>query len=302
MRSKIFIVLLALAIVMANAATVAAAPKWAKDDPRVAIYAPGDVHAFEYSIEMPGESSMEEVALVENDKAIRLLMVNGGFIPNAEILVYNDRILVPVRIISEALGADVSWDEETQTVSVRNLKNKLIKLVIDSEKADIDGAWHELDAPPKIYGGTTYVPLGFMAEALGAEVGYYAQYSKWPSGGDIEHPYLIVTVEKNSLTPEFTVEDGLAAAIEASKQEHENLKGYLAEVGRTFDDAFADYDPSQITYAGYNLGRYYVYKLAAANGFSVFFNSYTGGVFSEQPGLPFLNIQEGFINVSWLYQ
>lgn len=30
----------------------------------------------------------------------------------------NDRTLVPVRFISESIGAQVSWDEDTQTVTV----------------------------------------------------------------------------------------------------------------------------------------------------------------------------------------
>jgi serine protease Do len=37
---------------------------------------------------------------------------------NTELLVHNDRIYVPLRAVSEALGAEVGWDDETKTASI----------------------------------------------------------------------------------------------------------------------------------------------------------------------------------------
>ena len=44
---------------------------------------------------------------------------NGRFITlDAPVIIYNDRTLVPVRAVSEAFDANVSWDGNTQTVNI----------------------------------------------------------------------------------------------------------------------------------------------------------------------------------------
>jgi len=80
----------------------------------------------------------------------------------------NDRMMVPVRFVSEALGAQVSWDSETQTIIIT--ADKVIELQIGSTKAMKDGSPITLDAPAEIAGERTIVPLRFVSEALGAQV------------------------------------------------------------------------------------------------------------------------------------
>lgn len=79
------------------------------------------------------------------------------------------RVLVPLRGIFEALGADVSYAAATRTVqAVRG--SDIIRLQIGSRQAWLNGDLVLLDVPARIVSSRTLVPLRFVSEALGAEV------------------------------------------------------------------------------------------------------------------------------------
>lgn len=79
-----------------------------------------------------------------------------------------DRTMVPLRAIFEALGAVVQWNDETRTVTAAR-EDLEIKLVIDGP-AYKNGEAISLDAPAKIVNSRTFVPLRFVSEALGSTV------------------------------------------------------------------------------------------------------------------------------------
>jgi competence protein ComEC len=82
----------------------------------------------------------------------------------------NDRTLVPLRAIFEALGANVQWDGVTQTVTAT--KDDIeIKLIIGGQ-AYKNGAPVTLDVPAKIINDRTMVPLRFVSEAFGCQVAW----------------------------------------------------------------------------------------------------------------------------------
>lgn len=83
-------------------------------------------------------------------------------------IIENDRTLVPLRVIFEALGAGVEWDETTQTVKAER-HGTVIALVIGG-KAYINDQPVELDVPAKIVNGRTLIPLRFVSEAMGCKV------------------------------------------------------------------------------------------------------------------------------------
>jgi len=83
------------------------------------------------------------------------------------------RTMVPVRFVSEALGATVVWEPASRTVRIAD-GGKTIVLTIDSRQVTIDGVPQQLDAPAVLQPGATYVPLRMVSEALGADVKYDA--------------------------------------------------------------------------------------------------------------------------------
>ena len=84
----------------------------------------------------------------------------------------NGRVLVPLRGIFEALGAQVQWDG-TKTITASK-DSTTIKLIIGGQ-AFKNGQPVPLDVPAKVINGRTLVPLRFVSEALGASV-------NWDSG------------------------------------------------------------------------------------------------------------------------
>lgn len=79
--------------------------------------------------------------------------------------------LVPVRVITEAFGAKVDWEESTQTVTL-SYPDVEIMLQIGNTVAEVNGEAVTLLTSPELPGGRTMVPLRFISETFGAEVAY----------------------------------------------------------------------------------------------------------------------------------
>lgn len=91
---------------------------------------------------------------------------------NTDVVPYisaENRTLVPIRFISESLGADVKWDEATKTVTVSKNDTK-IEMVIGSAEYKVNGAAKTMETAPVITQDRTMLPLRAAAEALGQQV------------------------------------------------------------------------------------------------------------------------------------
>lgn len=84
------------------------------------------------------------------------------------------RTLLPVRFVSEAMGFQVGWEPGTRTVTIAG-NGVQIRLVVGSTTAQVDGRPVQLDVPPVIVAGRTFVPVRFVGESLGARVGWDPQ-------------------------------------------------------------------------------------------------------------------------------
>lgn len=84
-------------------------------------------------------------------------------------IIFNDRTLVPLRAIFEALGATVSWDASTQTVTAIR-SGVTIKITIGSNYMYKNGESIILDVPAMIVNDRTLVPVRAVSEALGCIV------------------------------------------------------------------------------------------------------------------------------------
>ncbi|TCP55495.1 copper amine oxidase-like protein [Tumebacillus sp. BK434] len=100
--------------------------------------------------------------------------VNGATLKvDQPAIVKNGRTLVPLRAIFEALGAEILWDEKTQTVTAKR-ENTVIKLQLKSKNAVVNGKTVTLDVPAESINYRTMVPVRFVSEALDAHVGWDA--------------------------------------------------------------------------------------------------------------------------------
>ena len=86
----------------------------------------------------------------------------------------DNRTMVPLRAIFEALGASVEWDGETKTVtSVKD--DTTVKLTVGENKLTVNGTEKALDVPGQIVENRTLVPVRAISEAFGCEVGWDAE-------------------------------------------------------------------------------------------------------------------------------
>lgn len=123
----------------------------------------------------------EEVPAVPEQKVVKLTIgqthatIDGApYVLDAVPFVRSetDRTLVPVRFVSEALGAEVEWVAETRQVVIED-DGITITLGIGSTKVLVNGAETTLDSPAELLPpGRTFVPLRFVSETLGATVDY----------------------------------------------------------------------------------------------------------------------------------
>jgi len=98
------------------------------------------------------------------------LIIDGQPIEASQGAILRDGgMLVPMRTIFEALGATVDYDRDTQTIDGR-VGDTHVVLHIGFPDAELNGQSVVLQSPPAIVQETTYVPLRFISESLGAEV------------------------------------------------------------------------------------------------------------------------------------
>ena len=84
-------------------------------------------------------------------------------------LIENGQILVPLRSMFEQMGARVSFDPASKTVTATKGGSQ-VQLTLGRARVKINGEMRPLDVPPEMYRGTLVVPVRVISEALGAYV------------------------------------------------------------------------------------------------------------------------------------
>lgn len=95
--------------------------------------------------------------------------------PDAKPYTEGDRVMIPVRFVSESLRAKVGYKKETAGLKVNRvvtieIDNKKIKMNVNSDTVLVGEKIVKLDVPARIQKERVYVPLRFVSEALGAQV------------------------------------------------------------------------------------------------------------------------------------
>lgn len=94
---------------------------------------------------------------------------DGNYL-NVNAVESGDRVLVPMRVILEALGVQVDWEDSTRTVIARK-GSDVLRLQIDNPVPTLNGRpLRELDVPARLIGDHTMVPVRFVSENFGAKV------------------------------------------------------------------------------------------------------------------------------------
>jgi len=87
----------------------------------------------------------------------------------------NGKTMVPFRVISEALGISVEWNQKLKKITAAKQDKagtKQVVLTIGSKKAFVNGESAELTVAPQTVNGNTLIPLSFFSTQFGAAVSW----------------------------------------------------------------------------------------------------------------------------------
>lgn len=99
-------------------------------------------------------------AIILQISSTAVIVDDQAIINDVAPVIRNDRTLVPIRVITEALGGQVAWNEAAKEVTL-TVNGKEIKMTIGK-------ALEKYGVAPVIIGGRTFVPVRFVADELGA--------------------------------------------------------------------------------------------------------------------------------------
>lgn len=109
---------------------------------------------------LPAAATAQSVNVIVNGQAMNFTQPP---------IVRSGRVFVPLRGVFEQLGASVVYSNG-QINATGN--GRSISLTIGSTQATVGGQPETLDVAPFIVGATTFVPLRFVSQALGASVNW----------------------------------------------------------------------------------------------------------------------------------
>lgn len=116
-----------------------------------------------------------EVKEEAKKEAVITVKINGKLlIADQKPVNLNGRIVVPLRSIFEALGANIQWDNAKKIVHAAK-GNKKIMVKIGDQVAEVDGKKVKLDQKAVLLQDRSMVPVRFVSEALGANVEWDAK-------------------------------------------------------------------------------------------------------------------------------
>lgn len=133
---------------------------------------------------------------VSADSSVNLVIDGKSVEASPKPFIKNGRTLVPVRIISEQLGAKVDWNEADRTVSISK-DGRFVLLRIDSRLTEYDldneKTYNLSDTAPVIEGGRTFVPLRVVSNALGVGIDWV----------DASRTVVVDSSKSSAITPFF---------------------------------------------------------------------------------------------------
>ena len=121
--------------------------------------------AIHYNSAGPAPSASESIPVTVNGKAVT-------WTDAAPFIDENDRTMVPLRAVADAMRLDVNWDENTREASFTG-SGKTITFPIGSATArGSEGEPVQMDTAAVIVNERTYAPIRYLAEYFGYTVGW----------------------------------------------------------------------------------------------------------------------------------
>ncbi|MCL1849527.1 MAG: stalk domain-containing protein [Clostridiales bacterium] len=120
---------------------------------------------------LPGQApdTEQELARIPDANETKVFIDGDPIVFDVPPQIVNDRILVPLRAIFQAMGAQVDWDGDAQSVTAVK-GDRIVILTIGDASPTINGTSTPIDQSAIIVESRTLAPLRFVAEAFGGSV------------------------------------------------------------------------------------------------------------------------------------
>ncbi len=142
---------------------------------------PQDITSSSYDDEEQSYNAEYDERITDDDEYMSTrsdkikIMLNGKQLEfDVEPMLINSRTMVPMRVIFEALGAEVGWDGRTQTATGET-EDTRIEITIGQDYLLKNGNIVVLDSPAVVISGRTLVPVRAIAESLDCKVEWYGE-------------------------------------------------------------------------------------------------------------------------------
>ena len=96
--------------------------------------------------------------------------VNDKIMMDIAPFIEENRTMLPIRFVAEALGFKVEWDHENRTVILMDKEN-VVKIPVDTNQIIVNGKVYESDVKPVLKDNRTMLPVANIARALGLKDG-----------------------------------------------------------------------------------------------------------------------------------
>lgn len=119
-------------------------------------------------------ATADEEVRVEMSAGDTVYTVNGAgkFMDAAPYINSDDRMMVPLRVLGEVLGAQVFWDEEADTAGLI-YNSRMIRFKLFENTMQMGDRTVTMDTESTIQNGRTMIPLRAAVEAFDCEVSYH---------------------------------------------------------------------------------------------------------------------------------
>ena len=152
-------------------------------------------------------------------------------------IIENERTLVPMRAIFEALGAKVDWDAETRTVTATR-GDDVMKITIDSNELFKNDESIALDVPAKIVDDSTLVPVRAVSESFDAKVSWNGETQSVIIVTDNQPTETVAPSEEPKSTEEPTSTEKPTKKSNISDEDLETLKGQKDIIRYQFEQQY----------------------------------------------------------------
>lgn len=130
----------------------------------------GNVAKFDYvNVVTPAPGAVKSTTTFALDST-KYTMLKDGVKEEKEMdvapFVSNGRAMLPVRYVSEALNAQVVWDDATRTATIFK-GDRVVQFVLDQNYYTVNGVKVFMDTKPVVKNGRALLPIRYVADALG---------------------------------------------------------------------------------------------------------------------------------------